>query len=305
MENLLKEQNKKYLPVKKELRGFSVFQNTPFAFYISANDELYSLNLETGKSSLIPDFAEVAQIKCVGKHHCIIAELEQIHLTTFEQGKFSIKNTFPIEYGRIKHIVATNDLSVIALTSWDNLFVISAEKLSIHLLPDAPYALGIFPNGKQIVIGGSNKGIKIIDSQSFEVIRTVETAAITISIAISPDGNTLLYGEDYKNIVSVNLENGETTNYTNTFFSKPIYFAWLAESNRFIVSFLSKSLGIYSVGTASGTVIDLAEFPSRYFQYTSLVNPDIIAVCVENLRTKDVVESIPISSVVVLQSISK
>lgn len=304
MEELLNNQDKKYIPVETSINGFSYFTDTHFALYISDNT-LYFINLLTGETGEIDEFSEseVTNVKCISSDKFVVATFENIYLANFTQNNINIQKEYSIDHTAAKSIDATSDANIIALSAYENLIVISKGELKSQDMIHIQYSMAISKDGKYIA-SGSESGIKILDSSSLEVIKEFATEAIPITISFSPNGKILLYGDDNKNLISIRIDTGKTTSYKNPFFSKPIYTEWLDEGSLFVVSFLSQCISLYSIDKAAGRTIELKEFPSRYFQNANLINKDIIAICVENLRTSSKVESVPTSNVIVLQRIN-
>ncbi len=298
MRDLLKNSNKKYLPIETTIQGFSCFEGTVWALYIS-NECLYSLNLESGESVEIEVFEEVSKVKCIDDSTFIVTGYESITLATFKDGNVKVIKEFQIEDCSPRILNASKKGETIALSAYEDLIVVKNDEVKSFRFSDAQYAMAVSSNGEKIASGGEN-GIKIIDATSLEVIKELDVEVLPISVSFSPDDKILVYGDDRANLYTVDLESNTKTQYSNPYYSKPIYFAWLDGGTRYVVSFLSQVIGIYTIGEEEGEMIPLDEFPSRYFQYADLVDTNTLAVCVENLRTQSVIESIPTSDVVVL-----
>ncbi len=298
MNDLLRNSNKKYLPIETAIRGFSCFEGTVWALYIS-NESLYSLNLQTSELAEIEYFDEVLKIKCIDDSSFIVTGYESIALATFQDGNVKVIKEFQIEDCSPRILNTSKRGETIALSAYEDLIVVKNDEVKSFRFNDAQYAMAVSSNGEKIASGGE-KGIKIIDSSSLEVIKELDVEVLPISMSFSPDDKILVYGDDRANLYSVDLEANAKTQYSNPYYSKPIYIGWTGDGEKFVVSFLSQAVGIYSLGNEDGEILPLDEFPSRYFQHADLVDTNTLAVCVENLRTQSVVESIPTSDVVAL-----
>lgn len=310
MIDLLNNEPKKYLPIEAlnsietRITGFSSFANNHFALYISEHI-LYFIDLLTGETGEVEEFSEieVQKIKCVSDSLFVVAGFEDIYVANFIQNKFSIQKKYSMDDDCASRCIdATNDLSIIAISAYEDLIVIANDELKCHDMVDAQFSMAISPDGKYIA-SGNEQGIDLLDSNSLKITKNFPVEAIPISISFSPDGNTLVYGDDYANLVMVTLNSEKTTSFENPVSSKPIYMEWL-DDKQFIVCFLSQAIGLYSIDQKDPyEFIEFREFSSRYFQYASLINKNTIGICVENLRTNAIVDSILPCDTVLLQRI--
>lgn len=296
---MLENQEKKYFPVTTAIQGFSCFIDAPIALFISDN-ALHSIDLRSGDVSLLSDFQDISSVQCIDNRTFVAAGPDSVQIAELNGTTARIKKEYPFDETTSKIICASRN--VIALSAYEKLIIVRDEAISALEMEEIQYSLAISYDGKTIA-SGSEKGIRFINPVSCMVEKKLKTDAIPICISFSPDGKTLVYGDDNKNIVSIDLQTSERFEYPNTYYTKPVYIGWLDEGRSFIVSFLSQCVARYRIADESDETIMLNEFAGRYFQYAGLLTKNIIAICVENLRTGSSVEQVPTSDVIVLQKI--
>lgn len=308
--DLLQNEDRKYLPIESlnsietRITAFSHFTDAHYAFYIS-NDRLHFLNTLTGETKIVEKFSSifVRYVRCISNGMFILVGEQTIYTIKLDEGECITQNIFSMGYRTVRGINATNDFNVIAFSAYEHLMVITNnKKFKDRDLRDEQYSMAVSKDGNYIATG-SRKAIKILDSRSFKKTNLYNPENLPICISFSEDGKTLVYGGDDGNLVSISIESNEKTVFENPYFSKPIFIEWLDEK-RFVVCFLSQYIGLYSIDKKEPyELITFPEFSSRYFQYASLINKNCIAIAVENLRTKQIVDSIPTCDTILLQKI--
>lgn len=295
----MKIKNKTYLPLEKQVDGFSCFKDTHYALYI-AESSLFLLDFESGKSKKLRGYTDVSQVKCINQTTFIVATFEKMYHSTFIDGKFKVKKSYDIGSSAAQKIDATDNLDLIGISTHDRFVFVSKSSprvMSRSLIEETEYTMAIANKNDWVASGSENK--LVLKSIFGNRDGSMKIDDVPLCISFSPDDNTLIYGDDKKNIVSVDLNSGQTTRYENTFFSKPKYIGWI-DQEHFVISFLSSGVGIYKIGQQEARHMTLDDFPDRYSQHADLVSSDIIAVCIEKSRLEDEANTLPDNDVVVL-----